>query len=57
MGFASFEAARCEAIRAAGEMIRELTIKQPGDEWRMEVADDSGRPVLRLRFMAEEVPK
>jgi hypothetical protein len=49
------EAARREAISAAGEMLRDLDGKLPiGAEWRMHVTDEAGHPVPTLRFSAEE---
>ncbi len=49
------EAARREAIRAAGEMLRDWSGKLPiGSEWRMNVTDGAGHPVLTLRFTTEE---
>jgi hypothetical protein len=48
------QAARAEAIAAAGEMIRDLRGKLSAPGWRMDVTDDAGRPVLTLRFSAEE---
>ena len=45
--------ARAEAIRAAGEMIRDLPGKFDGQEWVMQVKDQSKRPV---RFTAIEHP-
>ena len=44
--------ARAEAIRAAGEMIREMGEGFSGGEWHMRVADEAGRTVLTLRFSA-----
>jgi len=48
-------AARREAIRTAGEMLRDLGGEFRGQEWRMEVTDHTGRPLLRLRFRAEDL--
>ena len=50
------ESARAEAITAAGEMLRDLGRRVIADEWRMEVANETGRTVLTLRFRAEEHP-
>ncbi len=47
-------AVRAEAIRAAGEMLRELDGALPGEEWVMRVSDDRRRPVLTLQFRAIE---
>jgi hypothetical protein len=46
--------ARAEAIRAAGEMIREMGDDLAGGQWQMRVADESGRTLLTLRFSAVE---
>jgi hypothetical protein len=46
-------AVRAEAIRAAGEMLRDLDGAVPG-EWVMRVSDESRRPVLTLQFRAVE---
>ena len=54
MAFADLAHARGEAIRAAGEMIREIGDDFSGGEWQMRVADESGRTVLTLRFSATE---
>ncbi len=48
---------RVEAIRAAGEMLRDLGGAFPGEEWRMVVTDEERRPVLTLRFGASEHPR
>jgi hypothetical protein len=48
------QAVRAEAIRAAGEMLRDLAGAFTGEEWRMDVTDEEGRPVLVLRFSATE---
>ncbi len=53
---ADLNRARAEAIRAAGEMIRDLPGKFDGQEWVMEVTDQSKRPVFTLRFTATEHP-
>lgn len=45
------EAARSEAIRAAGEMLRDIDGAFTG-EWRMTVSDEQGQVVLELRFSA-----
>ena len=47
-------AVRAEAIRAAGEMLRDLDGAFPGEEWVMRVSDESRRPVLTLKFWAIE---
>ena len=48
------QAVRGEAIRAAGEMVRDLDGAFTGEEWTMEVTDEAGRPVLTLRCSATE---
>jgi hypothetical protein len=48
------QAVRGEAIRAAGEMVRELDGAFTGEEWRMDVTDEEGRQVLTLRFSVTE---
>jgi hypothetical protein len=45
-------AVRAEAVRAAGEMLRELDGTLPGGEWVMRISDESRRPVLTLQFFA-----
>jgi hypothetical protein len=43
-----------EATTTCGEMIKELDGKlKAGPEWRMEVTNDAGRKLYRLRFSAE----
>lgn len=53
------DAARGEAIRLAGSVIRELgsTFLDPhhGGEWMMEVVDKSGKPLLRLKFSGQRL--
>jgi hypothetical protein len=48
---------RGEAIRAAGEMLRDLDGALPDGEWVMRVSDESRRPVLTLQFRAVEHAK
>jgi hypothetical protein len=47
-------AVRAEAIRAAGEMLRDLDGALRRGEWVMRVTDESRRPVLTLQFRAVE---
>jgi hypothetical protein len=48
-------AAQAEAIRASGEMLRDLGAKfWDGTEWKMIVKDETGRPLFTLRFAAQE---
>jgi hypothetical protein len=52
--FPDDEAAWEEATTACGEMIRDLDGDlKAGPEWRMEVTNESGAVVYRLRFSAE----
>ena len=49
--FPDFQAAHTDAIRAAAEMVRDLSGRLAMDgDWRMDVADATGRTVLTLRF-------
>jgi hypothetical protein len=48
------KAVRAEAVRAAGEMLRDIDGALTGEEWIMEVTDEAGRLVLTLRFSATE---
>jgi hypothetical protein len=48
------KAVRGEAIRAAGEMLRDIDGAFSGEEWTMQVTDEAGRPVHTLRFSATE---
>ena len=48
------QAVQAEAIRAAGEMLRDIDGAFTGEEWRMDVTDEAGRPVLTLRFSVTE---
>jgi hypothetical protein len=44
-------AVRAEAIRSAGEMVRELDRKlYPNSVWEMRVTDQPGRTILTCRF-------
>ena len=47
------KAVRTEAVRASAGMLRDNASYWDGTEWRMNVVDDDGVPVLRLRFSAE----
>ena len=46
-------AARAEAVRAAGEMLRDWDGDLPGNQWTM-VVNEADRPVLTLQFRAKE---
>jgi hypothetical protein len=48
------ESARGEAIRTAGEILRDLDGALSGREWRMVVSDERGEIVLELRFSVTE---
>jgi hypothetical protein len=45
---------RREALRMAGEMIRELDGDWDGREWQMQVTDETGQDLLTLCFSAFE---
>lgn len=48
---ADWDAARAEALRLAGELLRDgPTRRRLGQDWRMEVADASGTLLFRLDF-------
>jgi hypothetical protein len=49
-------AIRSEAIRASGQMLADLGSAWGGEQWQMNVADESGRVVFRLEFSATELP-
>ena len=52
------DAAWREAITACGELIRGLDRDWKGGiEWRMNVTDETGAILFRLRFSAESGPK
>ena len=49
------DAAWAEAVRSCGEMLKDIDGEFPADdEWRMEVADDSGKVIFLLTFRAED---
>jgi hypothetical protein len=48
---ADLSAVKSEAISTAGAMLRDID-GHLDTEWRMEVTDEGGRPVLSLRFSA-----
>lgn len=52
--FPDLRAARAEAVRTAGEMLRDIDGAFSGQEWRLEVMDEAGKALLTLRFVAEE---
>jgi hypothetical protein len=52
--FLDHQAAWEEATMACGEMIRTIDGHlQPGADWRMDVTDETGKLIYRLRFIAE----
>jgi hypothetical protein len=56
--FPDDEAAWEEATTACGEMIRDLDGDlKAGPEWRMEVTNETGDVIYRLRFSAEAYDK
>ena len=47
--FTDLDGARTEAVRLAGELMQDgATSRRLGDNWRIEVTDDTGRPLFRL---------
>lgn len=46
--------ARAEAIRAAGEILRDIDGALSSREWIMSVKDESGAIILQLRFEVTE---
>jgi hypothetical protein len=53
--FPDVKAARAEAIRASGEMLRDCRSDLwDSGEWRMVVADQDGNTVFTLRITAED---
>lgn len=54
--FENGEAARQEAISICAALARDIIVDMPLDsEWRMEVADEAGKPVFKFRILAETV--
>lgn len=53
--FASWDDMREQAIRTAGECLRDMATKYPNDlEWQLVVTNESNDTVLRLRFALSE---
>lgn len=48
------QAVKAEAIRAAGEMLKDIAGALQDNFWAMDVTDEDGRTVLSLRFSAIE---
>jgi hypothetical protein len=46
--------ARAEAIRAAGEILRDIDGALSTREWAMTVRDESGAVILQLRFVVTQ---
>jgi hypothetical protein len=54
----SFETAFAEAIRSAGEAVRELApAYKPGQEMRLEVTDETSTVLAAVRILAEDLRK
>ena len=54
--FENGETARKEAISICAALARDIIVDMPLDsEWRMEVADETGKPVFKFRILAETV--
>jgi hypothetical protein len=52
--FPDLNAARLEAVKSAGELLRERNVPlEAGSEWRMDVADETRGPIFSLRVIAE----
>jgi hypothetical protein len=52
---ADLDEARAQAVKASGEMLRDLASEfWNGEHWRMWVTDESGATVCALRFSAEK---
>lgn len=50
-------AAQATAIKYSGEILRDMGARfWDATEWRLEVADETGRVLFVLRFSAEETP-
>jgi len=54
---ADLKAARVEAIRYSGEVLREMPERfWNAEEWKMTVSDGSRTPLFTLKFFAEPLP-
>ena len=52
--FPDIDAVQLEAIKSTGEILRDLNYPiEAGSEWRMEVADETRKPLFSLRVIAE----
>jgi len=55
---ASWGDMREQAIRTAGECLRDMAAKYPSDlEWQLVVTNESNETVMRLRFALSETPR
>jgi hypothetical protein len=55
---ASWADMREQAIRTAGECLRDMAAKYPSDlEWQLVVTNESSETVMRLRFALAETPQ
>ena len=50
------KAARIEAIRTGGAMLRDTASYWDGTAWLMTVVDEAGKTIFRLHFSAETDP-
>ena len=54
---ADLAAARIEAIRYSGEVLREMPERfWNAEEWTMTVSDATKAPLFTLKFFAEQIP-
>jgi len=51
------KAARIEAITTGGAILKDLASYWDGTEWRMNVTDEAGTTLFRLRFSADIEPR
>jgi hypothetical protein len=50
------EAAEAEAIRVCGDLVRGVSLDlKENTDWRIELLDESRKPVFRIRLLAETV--
>jgi hypothetical protein len=55
---ASWGKMREQAIKTAGECLRDMAAKYPSDlEWQLVVTNETNDTVLRLRFALSETPQ
>jgi hypothetical protein len=49
-------AAHREGLATFADLARDIAGElQPGSEWRMEIADESGKPIFKLTFASESL--